>query len=67
MLEGALAGSLDNRPIGNGIAERDTELDDAGSGIDGGEDNFFGCSEIGVAAGDVGDEGGLAVEVKRHG
>lgn len=66
VLEGALAGPLDDGSVGQGIAEGDAEFDDAGSGIDRGENNFFGCSEIGVAASDIGDEGGFAVEVKGH-
>lgn len=66
LLEGPLTGALDHGSIGDGVAEGDAELNDAGSGGDSGEDNFFGRSEIGVSAGDISDERGFAVEVEGH-
>ena len=67
VLEGALAGTLDYGTIGERIAEWNAEFDDACAGLDACEDNFSCCGEIGVAAGDVGDEGGLIFEVEGHG
>ena len=66
VLEGALAGALDDRPIGERIAERDSEFDDARSGFDGGENDFARGGEVGIAAGYVCDERGFAFEVEGH-
>ena len=67
VLECALAGTLDHRAVRQRVAEGDTELDDRGSGCDGSKDDLARGSEIRVPRGDVGDQGRLSFEVKRHG
>jgi hypothetical protein len=66
VLKGALAGALDNGSIGDRIAEWDAKLDSARARFDGGEDHVARGGEIGIAAGDVGDEGGFRFEVEGH-
>ena len=66
VLEGALAGALDDGSIGERIAEGNAEFDDACACFDGGENDFACCGEIGIAAGYVGDERGFVIEVKGH-
>ena len=63
--DGALAGALDDGAVGEGIGERDAELEDVGAGVDGGERDVAGGGEVGVAGGEVGDEAGLVGESDR--
>jgi hypothetical protein len=51
VLEGAFAGALNDRAIGEWIAEGDAKLNDAGTSFDGGENDVARGSEIGIAAG----------------
>ena len=67
MFKGPLAGALNNGTIGERIAEGNSEFDDARARLDRGEDDFSRGGEIGIAAGDVSDEGGFVFEVERHG
>jgi len=66
VLEGALAGALNDRSVGEGVAEGDAEFDDAGTRVDGGEDDVARGGEVRVAAGDVGDKRWLIFEVEGH-
>ena len=66
VLERALAGALDNGTIGERIAEGHSEFDDACARFDRGEDHFARGVQIGIAAGDVGDEGGFVLEMEGH-
>ena len=54
--QGAFAGALNRRAIGDRIAEGNAKLDDIGSGIGERQDERRGCGERGIARGDVGDE-----------
>jgi hypothetical protein len=55
-VQGAFAGALDYRTIGDGIAERDAEFDDVGAGFSGGDDDSCAGFERGIAGRDVGDQ-----------
>src|SRR5579883_178840 len=60
-LERAVSGRLDGWPVRHGIAERHAELDNVDSGgRKAGQDSRRGL-EIGIAAGDEGDEAGAAL------
>jgi hypothetical protein len=61
-----LAGALDNRPIGERIAEGDPQLNHTRTRVNGCQDNLACSDKVRVAAGDVGDEGGFVLEVERH-
>ena len=67
VFQSAFARALDDRPIGDRVAKRDPEFNDPRARVNGREDNFFGCSEIRISAGDIDDEGWLAIEMERHG
>jgi len=56
VLEGPLAGALDDRAIGERIAEGDAELNHARTRVDGRQNDLTRSGEVGVAAGYVGDE-----------
>ena len=56
MLQRALAGPLDHRPVGHRIAERNAQFDHVRAGVDRGQHDVARGREIGIAAGDVGDE-----------
>ena len=62
LVDGALAGALDDGAVGEGIAEWDAEFEDVGAGVDGGESDVVRGGEVGVADGEVGDEAGLVGE-----
>lgn len=66
VFKSSLAGALDDRAIGERIAERDSEFDHARACVDGCEDDFARGGKVGIAAGYVGDELGLGLEMKRH-
>src|SRR5208282_3705623 len=66
VLEGALAGALNDGSISERIAEGNAELDDACSCFDGSENHIARGGEVGIAAGDVSDESRLRFEVKGH-
>ena len=53
-----LAGALDNGSVGHRITERHSEFDHARAGFDRGEHDVSRGREIGIAAGDVGDQRG---------
>ena len=55
VFERPLAGALNYGAIGERIAERDSEFDDACARVDGCEDDLFCGGEIGIAASYVGD------------
>ncbi len=50
------AGALDYRPIGHRIAEGNTEFDDVRARINGRQRDVTRSSEVGVAAGEIGDK-----------
>ena len=50
------AGALDHRPVGHGIAERNTQFDDIRAGFNGGESDVSRGREIGIAASEIGDQ-----------
>ena len=56
------AGPLDHRPVGHRVAEGDAEFDDIRTGINCREDDIARGREVGIAAGDVGDERGTVLE-----
>ena len=60
MPQRALAGALDHRAIGDRIAERHAQFDDIGAGVNRRERDLARGVEVGIAAGDVGDEAGFA-------
>ncbi len=64
--DGAMAGALDDGAIGERIAEGNTEFEDVGAGIDGGERDGARGGEVGVADGEVDDEAGAVGEADRH-
>src|ERR1700739_4262626 len=66
MLEWPLAGALDYGAIGERVAERNTEVNDARARFDSRENHFARRGQIGIAAGYVSDEGRLAFEVEGH-
>ena len=66
MLERPLAGALDDRPIGQRIAERDAEFDHARTRLDCCQDDLASGGKIGVATRYVGDERGFIFEMKGH-
>ena len=57
--EPALARTLDRRPIGRGIRERDADLDDVRAGLGHREDQRVGGFEIGISCGQEHDHGPL--------
>src|ERR1017187_2804544 len=61
-----LAGALDNRPIGERIAEGNAELNHTRTRVDGRQDDLARGGKVGVAAGHVGDEGRLIFQMKGH-
>src|SRR6202521_1171297 len=61
-----LAGALDDRAVGERIAEGDTQFNYTRTRIDGCEDDIARGGEVGVATGHVGDKGGFVVEVEGH-
>ena len=66
MLKRPLAGALDDRPIGERIAEGDAEFNHARTRIDG-RPNYLTCrGEVGVSTGHVCDQRWLVFEVERH-
>jgi hypothetical protein len=66
MLERSLAGTLNDRTIGERIAKRDSELDHACTCVDGCENHLARGGKIGIAASYVGDQRRLVFEVERH-
>src|SRR4051812_9409910 len=66
MAQGAFAGTLDDRAVGYGIAEGNTQLNDRSSRADSREYDFASGGYIGVTAGYVGNESGAGCEVQRH-
>ncbi len=62
ILKCSFGGSLDHRTVGDWLAEGNAKFYDIGAGSDSGEDDFTGGGEIGIAAGDVGDEGWTVYE-----
>ncbi len=66
MLKRALAGSLDHRTVGNGIAEGDAQLDDVGASANRPQRHVTRGVEIGIAAGDVGNQAGTILESNRQ-
>src|SRR5260370_40300915 len=64
--ERPLAGALDNRTIGERIAEGDTQLNHTRPRIDSSQYDLARGSKVGVAAGYVGDERWLVFEMKGH-
>src|SRR5882762_10270597 len=67
LLKRPLAGALDDRAIGERIAEGDTQFNHTRTRVDGGGDDFASRREVGVAAGYVGDERWLIFKMKGHG
>jgi hypothetical protein len=66
MFKRPLAGALDDRPIGERIAEGDAQFNHARTGIDSRKDDLTRGGEIGVAAGYVSDERWPFFEMKGH-
>ena len=66
VLEGALAGALDDWSIGERVAEGNSEFDHACTCVDGCENHIACGDEVGIAAGYVDDQRRLAFEVERH-
>src|SRR5450755_848850 len=66
MFKRPLTGTLDDRPIGEWIAEGNSQLNHARTRVDGSEDDLACSGKIGIAAGYVGDERGLVFKVKGH-
>ena len=66
VLQGALAGALDDRSVGDGIAEWNAQLNHVGARSDGGERDIARDFEAGIAAGDVDDESGSVGELDGH-
>jgi hypothetical protein len=66
VFQGALAGPLDDRAVGERVTEGDAEFDDGGTGVDCSQDYVARGGEIGIPGGDVGNEGRFVVEMKWH-
>ena len=66
MFKRSLAGALNDWSVGERIAERNAELDDACSCFNGSENYIAGGCEVGIAAGYVSDESRLRFEVEGH-
>lgn len=64
--DGALAGTLDDRAIGDGIGEGNAEFEHVGAVVQGGEGDVAGGGEVWVAHGEVGDDAGLIGEMNGH-
>ena len=63
--EGAFAAALDDGAIGDGVAERDAELDEIGAAADHGGHEGGGAQRRGVAGGEIGDEAFAMVALER--
>ena len=63
--QGAFAGALDYRTIGDGIAERDAEFNDVGAGFSGSDNDSCAGFERGIAGRDVSDQSKFAGFGKR--
>jgi hypothetical protein len=55
MVQRPLAGPLNHRPIGYGIAERHAQFDNIGARANGSQRDIARCVEVRIAARDVGD------------
>ena len=64
--DGPMAGALDDRAVGEWVAERDAELQDIGAGIDRSERDGPRDGEIRIADGEVDDEAGTPEEMDGH-
>ena len=64
--DGAMAGALDDRTVGERIAEGDAEFEDVHTGIDRGECDGERGGNVGIADGEVDDEAGFLREANRH-
>jgi len=62
-MQGAFAGALDYRAIGNRITEGHAEFNDIGTGANGGKNDLARSVKVRVAARDVRDETGFMLEV----
>ncbi len=66
MFKRPLACALNDRAIGERIAEGNTQLNNARTRINGCQDDFTCGGEVGIAAGYVGDERWFIFEMKGH-
>ena len=68
--QGALTGPLDDRTIGQRIAERDPQLEHVRTGVDSRQGNVARGRQIRISDREVNDQAGLqprlAVEINRH-
>jgi hypothetical protein len=61
-----MAGALDDRAVGERIAERHTELKNVCTSVNSGERDGACCGEVGVAHGEVDDEARAVREADWH-
>src|SRR5580658_5832520 len=66
MFERPLAGALNHRPIGQRIAEGNSQLNHTRARVDSCEDHLTRRGEVGVATSYVGDKRWFIFEVKGH-
>src|SRR6266478_3456454 len=66
MLQGPLTGPLNHRAVREGITEGHAQFNDPCARLNRRQGDFARGREIGIAAGDIGDKSGLAIEVKWH-